>query len=133
MTQQKNVLVVDDNHDDLVAIQRMLRTLPNLDVAVVDNPYDAIDACQDYRFDMVVLDVMLPELFGPKVASLLSSYQANGAQHVLFVTGQPQSKLLNYLARNGISVAEKPLSAAAMHAALDVVGAQFEPRSIAFT
>ncbi len=133
MTQQRKVLVVDDNHDDLIATQRMLRTLPNLDVAMVDNPFDAIDACQDCRFDMVVLDVMLPELSGPKVASLMSSYKANGARHVLFVTGQPQSKLLNYLARNGISVAEKPLSAAAMNAALNGVGAQFEPQNVTFT
>lgn len=124
----KAILLVDDNPDDLAAGQRALDELEHVQVTAVDNPYAAMDACQDYRYDLIILDIYLPELSGPKIVSLLSSYGSNGNHRFLFVSGDVDSKLVHYVREQGADVVEKPLRPAHIRAALAGRGQAFEVR-----
>ncbi|WP_420550998.1 response regulator [Litorivicinus lipolyticus] len=124
----KAILLVDDNPDDLAAGQRALAQLEGVQVTSVDNPYAAMDACQDYRYDLIILDIYLPELSGPKIVSLLSSYGSEGNHCFLFVSGNAESKLVRHVRKQGAEVIEKPLRPEHIRAALAGSGHSFEIR-----
>jgi len=61
------ILVVDDEPIMLSSIRRLLRRRGLSDVAVCDNGAEAIARIKDENFDMVLLDLLMPEVDGLQV------------------------------------------------------------------
>ena len=62
----KSILVVDDNFD-ATEITRTVLTLRGYEVRVVHNGRDALAAVQAEHPDLIVLDVMMPDMSGMEV------------------------------------------------------------------
>ena len=58
-----SVLLADDNEMNRIVAKDMLETL-GLDVTVVDNGQDAIDACLAEHFDLLLMDIEMPGMDG---------------------------------------------------------------------
>ncbi len=65
-----NVLAVDDNATNLKLIAVLLEDF-NTNTTLVTTGYQALELCAQQRFDLILLDIQMPELSGPQVAQLL--------------------------------------------------------------
>src|SRR5215831_1702911 len=79
------VLVVDDEPNICTVLSATLR-LTGFDVRVANGGHDALIAAEEYRPDLVVLDVMLPDLDGFQVAQRIR--QSGLAVPVLFLSAR---------------------------------------------
>ena len=57
------LLVVDDQQDVLKTIEIILRNSP-FDAVLVDNPEKALDVAEAQHFDIVLLDILMPDMSG---------------------------------------------------------------------
>jgi len=64
-------LIVDDNEDNRYTLVRRLRQLGHADVTVADNGRAALERIRERPFDLVLLDIMMPELSGYEVLEQL--------------------------------------------------------------
>ena len=91
MTDRKlTVLVVDDELPQLEDLARLLRTNPRVDaVDVASSAHDALLAMSGRTFDVVFLDVRMPELDGFELAGVLQ--EIPGAPAFVFVSAYDSS------------------------------------------
>jgi two-component system OmpR family response regulator len=79
--------VVDDEHSIVDAVATALR-YEGFDVATAETGRTALSAAQETRFDLIVLDVMLPDLGGLEIAHRL---RADGVTSpILFLTARAE-------------------------------------------
>jgi two-component system OmpR family response regulator len=83
--QRQRVLVVDDESSILDSVSTVLR-YEGLEVDTADRGFDALARAQNGRYDLLVLDVMLPDLDGFEITRRL---RADGVKvPVLFLTAR---------------------------------------------
>ncbi len=70
------VLVVDDNDDNRYTLTRRLKREGYTNLAVAENGRQAVDMLAGQRFDLVLLDIMMPEMDGYQVLAHIKSSQA---------------------------------------------------------
>jgi diguanylate cyclase (GGDEF)-like protein len=92
------ILVVDDTPANLVAMRRLLR---NAGAQIVEaaSGNEALAACLDHEFALVLLDVQMPDIDGFEVASLLSEEARTRETPIIFVTaayGDDLNRLKGY-------------------------------------
>ena len=102
------VLVVDDEPNISALLSATLR-LVEFDVRVAESGHGALVAIEEFEPDLVVLDVMLPDLDGLAVARLL---RANGSRvPVLFLTARDAVEdRISGLSAGGDDYVTKPFS-----------------------
>jgi diguanylate cyclase (GGDEF)-like protein len=89
------VLLVDDDTDLLAACRRILEAA-NMEVATVDDPSAVLDMLSNFRPEVVVMDIRMPQCTGPELAQVIRmneewlhvpivymSTQADGADQLL--------------------------------------------------
>ena len=70
------LLVVDDNEDNRFTLTRRLKREGYTNVVVAENGRQALDALAERPFDLVLLDIMMPEMDGYQVLEHLKSDMA---------------------------------------------------------
>lgn len=66
-----NVLIVDDSATDRKIMKRLLTSSGWINCIEVTNPHDAISAVQDMNLDLVITDVMMPDMDGFELTRVL--------------------------------------------------------------
>jgi diguanylate cyclase (GGDEF)-like protein len=79
------ILVVDDTPANLLVMRKLLAKA-DADLVEVGSGADALSACLDQEFALILLDVNMPEMDGFEVASLLAEEERNRLTPVIFVT-----------------------------------------------
>ena len=79
------ILVVDDTPANLVAMRRLLAKM-DCEVIEAGSGNEALSACLDHEFALILLDVQMPEMDGFEVASLLSENAGTRDTPIIFVT-----------------------------------------------
>ncbi|MES2885205.1 MAG: diguanylate cyclase [Pseudomonadota bacterium] len=97
-TLHAKILVVDDTPANLLVMRRLLS---KLDVQLVEakSGAEALAACLDDEFALVLLDVNMPEMDGYEVASLLQEEVTTRQTPIIFVTaayGDDLNRLRGY-------------------------------------
>ena len=69
---QGTVLIVDDKIDNLKILIDMLETL-NLDIVVATNAKEAYERVALYEFDLILLDIVMPDIDGYEVCKTLKN------------------------------------------------------------
>lgn len=83
--QRPGILVVDDTPANLVAMRKLLKGM-NADIVEARNGNEALAACLDREFAIILLDVNMPEMDGFEVAQYLSEEVRTRDTPVIFVT-----------------------------------------------
>ena len=83
--QRPAILVVDDTPANLVAMRRLL-TRVDADVVTVESGNEALGACLEREFALVLLDVQMPGMDGFEVATLLGEESSTKDVPIIFVT-----------------------------------------------
>ena len=80
------VLIIDD---DAVVARTLARTLRDHDVHIATDPREGLRRCRSEAFDVVLCDVMMPEMTGPQLLARLSrSAEAKvPPEAVVFISG----------------------------------------------
>lgn len=79
------ILLVDDEEGILVMLENLLRKEGFIDIVKAGSAAEALNAIQTRRFDMIVLDVMLPDMDG---FSLCTEMRKTITTPVLFLTAR---------------------------------------------
>jgi two-component system phosphate regulon response regulator PhoB len=83
----KRILVVDDEADVTDLLAYTLRR-EGYEVAVINDPLQIMGEARDFRPDLIVLDVMMPELDGLKICRMIRADKALKSLPIIFVTAR---------------------------------------------
>jgi excisionase family DNA binding protein len=84
---KRKVLVVDDDVELVELIQRVLVDDGRFEVRTVNNGFDAGMMVKEYRPDLIVLDVMLPDINGKEVCQRVRSDANMEEVRILCISG----------------------------------------------
>lgn len=84
---KRKVLVVDDDLELVELIQRVLDDDGRFEVRTVNNGFDAGMMVKEYRPDLIVLDVMLPDINGKEVCQRVRSDANMEEVRILCISG----------------------------------------------
>ncbi|MBN1404821.1 MAG: response regulator transcription factor [Opitutales bacterium] len=87
MSQPKRILVVDDEPDVTELIAYRLRK-EGYEVEVINNPLLIMGKASDFRPDLFILDIMMPELDGIKICRMIRADKNLSNSPVIFLTAR---------------------------------------------
>jgi len=82
---QRTVLIVDDDRQILGLVEKMLRP-QGVAVLLANRPSEALRICEGQRIDVLISDILMPEMDGGKLAERLLKLQPEA--RVLLISGQ---------------------------------------------
>ena len=83
---KKRILIVDDEASFTRLLKLNLEQTNQYEVRVENWPEDALPAAREFQPDLIMLDVMMPRLFGGDVASQLRADPALKATPIVFLS-----------------------------------------------
>jgi CheY-like chemotaxis protein len=82
------ILVIDDQADDILLIRRILEAQPRYRVIEADGGQNGVDLVRQRKPDMIILDLMMPEVDGFAVLEALKGEPDTRDIPVIVVTAQ---------------------------------------------
>lgn len=109
MTTLEKILYVDDEPDIQTIAQLALETVGGFTVRLCGSGKQAIDNVQGFRPQLLLLDVMMPEMDGPTTLVELRKLEVTASTPVIFMTAkvQPQ-EVAHYKSLGALDVIAKP-------------------------
>jgi CheY-like chemotaxis protein len=83
--EEKKILIVDDDEVFLKMLEKTLAS-SGYSVSPVTNGKDAIDIARDWHPDLIILDIMMPEMDGGEAALVLEKDPATKNIPIIFMT-----------------------------------------------
>jgi CheY-like chemotaxis protein len=104
------ILVVDDQTALRELLVEVFQSLGH-DAEGTGSGREALERCQQQHFDLITLDVNLPDVSGPEIWKAIAARDRALAGRVVFVTGGTTSADVQaFLETTGCVVLEKPLT-----------------------
>lgn len=108
--QTPTVLVVDDNPNNLKIVALTLREL-NFKIVIATNGKDALNLVERTNPDLILLDIMMPEMDGFEVCKILKSKKENENLPIIFLTAVGEkSKIVKGFELGGVDYITKPFN-----------------------
>jgi CheY-like chemotaxis protein len=85
-TRKSDILVIDDETSVLQFVERLL-TDKGHHVDVVDNAKDAIEFFNSKSYDLILMDVLMPDMSGIELYKKFQQMDKSAGSRVLFMTG----------------------------------------------
>lgn len=106
----QKVLIVEDDLDITLIVEMALRDIAKLEVQSVVNGQQALDRLQEWKPDLVLMDIMMPVLSGPKAAEKMQQSEETRDIPVVFMTAKSESDDTEGYKKHGVlEVLIKPL------------------------
>ncbi|HCC48831.1 MAG TPA: hypothetical protein DEQ38_12055 [Elusimicrobia bacterium] len=110
MESRKRILIADDDPDLIDLLESFFRG-QGYDVTAKVNGKDALQAAETEKFDLVLLDVMMPYIDGYHVASEISSRLGTEAPKIIIMTSRDTASEKGIALLSGANdVVQKPFS-----------------------
>jgi PAS domain S-box-containing protein len=75
-TKRVKILTIDDNYDNIVVLNALLReTFPLAELLAAQSGKKGIELCQEHLPDLILLDIVMPEMDGYEVCRILKGYE----------------------------------------------------------
>ena len=94
---KRKILVVDDDEELTELIVEHLQRDGRFEVRSVNNGFDAGMMVKDYRPDLIVLDVMLPDINGKEVCQRVRSDSTMDDVRIICISGMVESNKIEEL------------------------------------
>ena len=86
------VLIVDDLEANVVLLRRMLDTAGYKSVASTMNPIEVCELHRKHRYDLILLDIRMPDMDGFQVMECLGKIESEGYLPVIVITAYTEHK-----------------------------------------
>ena len=104
-----NVLYVEDDPDIQMVAQMALEVVGGLTLRSCSSGRDAVLAAIDYTPDLILLDVMMPDMDGPATLAALRKLPRTATTPVVFMTAKVQAaEVSHYRSLGAVGVIAKP-------------------------
>ena len=100
--EKKKVLLVDDNDLNIKVALASLKHFENLDVTTVNSGHSAIEKVIENKYDLILLDEMMPELDGCATLDNFKSLE-DFTTPVIMMTASPRDEVESKLEEHGFS------------------------------
>jgi excisionase family DNA binding protein len=108
---KKKLLIVDDDQDLVELISEGFARDGRFDIRSVNNGFDAGMGVREFRPDLVILDVMLPDINGKEVCQRVRSDSALDMVKILCISGMvEQDKVTELKAAGADDFMQKPFA-----------------------
>ncbi len=87
MSESVNILVVDDNQENLKVVSNYLKE-KGYKIALALNGVSALKILEDNKIDLILLDIMMPDMDGFEVCKKLKEIPKNKEIPVIFLTAK---------------------------------------------
>lgn len=106
----KRVLIVDDDPSIVMALEYLMRS-KGLDVGIARNGNEALDAMENQPFDLVLLDITMPDVDGFEICESIKRREDWRATHVVFLSAKSkQADISKGLSLGATDYIVKPFS-----------------------
>lgn len=103
------ILILDDDNDIRSIIRMSLEFVGNYDVVECSDGRSIVELARETRPDLILLDVMMPDMDGPTVLAMLRTDDDTALIPVIFLTAKPQpSHAKPLIAQGAIGLLCKP-------------------------
>lgn len=86
MKGKRKILIVDDDHGFTEMVKLVLEATGNYGVRVENSADQAIDTALDYKPDLILMDIIMPDKEGPDVANQIRNTPPLHKTPVVFLT-----------------------------------------------
>jgi signal transduction histidine kinase/CheY-like chemotaxis protein len=117
------ILLAEDNVTNQLIVGKMLRRLGQLNVTLVNDGQEAVDACLTTRFDLIFMDIMMPELNGWDATVLIRALPGPRVFIVALTANVSREDRKHCLDVDMDRVITKPIQMIALADSLDAVAA----------
>jgi uncharacterized membrane protein len=90
---QGKILIVDDHEANIILLERMLRGAGYTAITSTMNPLKVSELYRTNRYDVIILDILMPDMNGFQVMAGLKGIETNDSPAVLVITAEPGHKL----------------------------------------
>ena len=97
----QRILLADDEPDVLEVSRIALETVGGYEVAVCDSGAELLRRLPDFSPDLIIIDVMMPDMAGPEVLARVRQIPGFGETPVVFLTGVMGGNELENLRNSG--------------------------------
>ena len=116
MSQIEKILYVEDEPDIQMIAEIALRDVGGFTLEACSSGKEAIEKAEGFKPDLILLDVMMPEMNGPDTLLELRKLNVTAATPVIFMTAKVQPQEVEYYKDIG---------------AIDVISKPFDPVNLA--
>ena len=103
------IMYVDDEPDVRKVAKISLELVGKFELCLCDSGREAIAQVQQFKPDLILLDVMMPEMDGPTTLVALRGIQAVASTPIVFMTAKAQSaEIKRYRDLGAVEVFTKP-------------------------
>jgi PAS domain S-box-containing protein len=88
-----SILIVDDQEANVMLLEQMLRKAGYAHITSTMDPHTVVPLHLAHRYDLILLDLQMPEMDGFQVMEGLKEIETAGYLPVLVITAQPAHKL----------------------------------------
>lgn len=87
------ILIVDDLPANVRLLEEILRGAGYTEVSSTQKPQEVCELYRQHRYDLILLDLLMPDMDGFQVLEGLKAMETGGYLPVLVITAQPRHKL----------------------------------------
>lgn len=109
MKQLKKIIYAEDEKDIQTIVQMVIDSISNYEIKFCDNGVELLEQYEEYAPDLIMLDVMMPELDGISTFNELKKLDKAKDIPVILITAKAQThEVEEYLQQGLIGVITKP-------------------------
>ncbi len=109
MQSLQRVLVVEDDPDIQAVVRMALELVGGYTVEICSGGQGALQVVETFKPDLILLDVMMPDMDGPTVLEHLRAQPATAPVPIVFMTAKAQAhEVAAYRAMGALDVISKP-------------------------
>ena len=125
MSQANRVLIVDDEESIRVLLRRILESIPGIEVTLADGCHEALKLTSEQAYDLILLDLLMPEMGGIEVLTRIRAGSRNKATAVIIVSviSDPDTRIVC----TSLGVRDYVVKPIERNAVLAAVNAQLQP------
>ena len=106
---RERILYVDDEPDIRAIAKVALEVVGEFEVVFCASGREALDQAPGFAPDLILLDVMMPEMDGPSTLAALRRLPVTATTPFIFMTAKVQKReIAHYLALGAVGVIHKP-------------------------
>lgn len=109
MKELKKILYAEDEPDVQTIVEISIWSMSDYEIKICANGKLLLDCVEDYKPDLILLDVMMPEMDGPTTLKNLQLNEKTKDIPVIFITAKAQAHEVKLFEETGvIGVITKP-------------------------